>query len=364
MPVRNENLGRRRYRAKKRNPRHRCNPRGHWAHVSSRVRDGRYAFVPPDDDGLFVALMWGIIGRAQKRYGVQVAIAVVVSNHLHLLVRSDRPGAVSTFMQYTVSNLARLTNRTYGTSGPVFDGPFRMTTLLDREAEEFWFAYVMAHMTKEGIVPSPNQWIGLQCVDHLLNGTQPRGLWFDFDAWDNKGRPTDRKPFLRAVEVQLTPLTGWERWPAERYRAFCQRVFDDIVADHAEKQFVGLAAALAVPPTYVPPEVKRSRCPAFSAMGPLADELLKAAYTARRDGAGAVMAAVAKVVEQGRAAVTHHDADPEHPWTDLPDGFDYPALLNDAFDDAPIVGPFLPPDAPWPFWPAEWGEPPRALADG
>ena len=50
--------------------------------------------------------------------------------------------------------------------------------------------------------------------------------------------------------------------------AFCQRVFDDIVADHAEKQFVGLAAALAVPPTYVPPEVKRSRCPAFSAMGP------------------------------------------------------------------------------------------------
>ncbi|MHC4838584.1 MAG: transposase [Planctomycetota bacterium] len=192
--------------AKKRNPRHRCNPRGHWAHVSSRVRDGRYAFVPPDDDGLFVALMWGIIGRAQKRYGVQVAIAVVVSNHLHLLVRSDRPGAVSTFMQYTLSNLARLTNRTYGTSGPVFDGPFRMTTLLDREAEEFWFAYVMAHMTKEGIVPSPNQWIGLQCVDHLLNGTQPRGLWFDFDAWDNKGRPTDRKPFLRAVEVQLTPL--------------------------------------------------------------------------------------------------------------------------------------------------------------
>ncbi len=72
LPALNDNLGRRRYRARKRNPRHRCNPRGHCAHVSSRVRDGRSAFVPPDDDGLFVALMWGIIGRAQKRYGVQV----------------------------------------------------------------------------------------------------------------------------------------------------------------------------------------------------------------------------------------------------------------------------------------------------
>ncbi|MCB9536580.1 MAG: hypothetical protein H6704_09975 [Myxococcales bacterium] len=76
------------------------------------------------------------------------------------------------------------------------------------------------------------------------------------------------------------------------------------------------------------------------------------------------MAAVAKVVEQGGAAITHDDADPERPWTDLPDGFDDPTLLNDAFDDAPIVGPFLPPDAPWPFPPAAWGELPRALADG
>jgi hypothetical protein len=56
--------------------------------------------------------------------------------------------------------------------------------------------------------------------------------------------------------------------------------------------------------------------------------------------------------------------DPEHPWSDLPDGFDYPPVINDAFDDAPIVGPFLPPDAPLPKWPAKWGDPPRVIGDG
>jgi hypothetical protein len=365
MPALNENLGRRiRYRAKKRNPRHRCMLRGHWVHVSSRVVRGRYAFVPPEDGGLFVLLMWGIIGRAQIRYGVDVAIAVVASNHLHCLLRSDRPGAVSAFMQYVKSGFARLTHKTYETSGPVWDGPFRASTILDVEAEEFWFAYILAHLTKDGVTPRPNQWPGLQCVDHLLNGTSSRGLWFDYQAWDSKGRPDDRTPFYREVIVKLTPLTGWERYPAERYRAFCEKVFDDVVADHADKHFVGVPAALAVSPMHEPAEVKRSRCPAFSAMGPLADELLKAAYEARREGTGAVMAAVAKVVEQGRAAVTHEDADPEHPWSDLPDGFDYPPLINDAFDDAPIVGPFLPPDAALPKWPAKWGDPPRVIGDG
>ncbi len=351
--------------ARKRSPRHRCMLPGHWIHVSSRTVHGRYAFVPPQDEGELRSMMWGVVGRAQTRYHVDIAYGVVTSNHFHFILRADRPGAISTFMQYVKAGFARLTHKTYETSGPVWDGRFRSSTILDAEAEVWWLRYCMAHMTKEAIVPRPNMWPGLQCVDHLLEGTQPEGLCFDDVAWTMAKCPKDKRPFFRKVKVRIHRLTGWEQEPLHAYQAFCRQMFDDIVAEHAERQFFGLDAALALPHTFVPTEVKHSPCAAFSAMGPQSKELLKAAYEARGEGVAAVLEAVRTVARDGHtAAARAAGCDPDCPWRLLPEGFDWPPLINDALDDPPIVGPFLPPDAELPFWPKGWGPPPRVIGDG
>ncbi len=310
-------------------------PPGGWVHVSSRTQHGRFAFVPKSD--LFTALCWGFVGRGMARYGVQVAAFELLSGHFHIMVRAGRPAAISSFIQYLKSNLARLTHEWNGTSGTVWEGPFRSSVLLDDEAEAYWLAYICAHGVKEKIVSDPALWPGANSIRALTDGAPIHAVWFDRPVWHRAGRPADRTPYYDAVEVKLTPLSRWEGAPPKAYRDHCRAMVDDIIEQHAAGPFSGAASAVAMSATFVPGSVKKTRNRPFSAHGLMAGQLIRAAGDARHAAAGASADALADIVRHGYLAWRAQGGE-------VPHGTDFTAHVNDALDRQPIVGPFRPDD--------------------
>lgn len=173
-----------------------------------------------------------------------MAAFVLLSNHLHALLRAARGDAISHFMQYIKAGLARLTHEYNGTHGPVWDGPLRSSNLLDDEAEMWWLRYILEHGVKENLVSSPMLWPGPQTASHLYNGESLDAAWLDRVAWNDAGRgPMDAH--LRPVPFKLTPLTGYAGRPTE-WRQTCRRLIDEIVDDHVQETFLGPADSESV----------------------------------------------------------------------------------------------------------------------
>ena len=317
----------------RRAPRHRVMLPNHWVHVSARTQQGRFAFVPVNAE--FTARCWGILGRGMRRYGVQVAGFVLPSNHFHCLCKAARPAALSHFIQYVKAGLARLTHEFNETSGTVWDGSFRAMTLLDDEAEAYWLRYVLGHFTKDGILAAPGAWPGPNCIAALTEGKPIVAWWFDRVAWHAAGCPPDRLAFMRDVKVTLTPITVF-RGRVSTYREWCSALVNDIIAQHADRHFLGLPAALAIPVSHIPDTVKQSRCPCFSAHGESSKELIETAYEGRAEGIGAVMEALHRLTTSGHRVLRDKDK------YSHPDGVDWPALINDVLNTRPIVNTFMP----------------------
>ncbi len=296
-------------------------PSGAWVHLSARTLQGRYAFVPRD--ALWTGRAWGLVAVAQEKYDVELCAFQLMSNHYHALVRGPDRAAVSQFAQYVEAGLARLTHEYHGTHGTVFDGRFRSTTLLDDESALWWLRYILAHGTKESIVPSPKAWPGPQSATALADGTPVVGLRLDRARYnkaraEEPGTPIHRADFMQELPVQFTPLDAWAGDP-NGWRRTCDDLVTSIVVEHALSRFLGAEAAAAMAADFVPTATKRSRATVFDARGPKAIELLREAKAARRLAIEASEEALIRMVQAGRRAAGG-----------LPDGISWPALIADA----------------------------------
>ena len=304
-----------------------------WVHLTTRTLDGRYAFLPKNKD--FTARVWGIVGMAMKRYGVQVSMVVLLGNHYHMLARACGRNAISLFMQWVNSRLAGLTNELNDTRGTVWDHHYASRNLLDDEAIDWWFRYGLSHATKESICPSPTLWPGPHSAQAHLSGEPVAGAWLERPRWVKAGKPEDRAPFLIPVEVTLTPLPRWERRPASEWQAHCRAVVDDIVLEYAHLNFVGVSASLERGVHYRPETLKRSTNRTFDARGPSREELLADHYKARRESISALLDLNRRLIQAGHTALLDggDDATP-------PEGTDWHPLLADALEDRAIIAPF------------------------
>lgn len=221
---------------------------GHWQHVSARTQQGGYAFENFDPE--FIARVWGYVSIANARYGVQLAVFVLMGNHFHALIQAKRSRRVSLWCQYVKSNLARLTHEFHGTAGTVWDGPYRHTNLLTEYAELANFRYICAHSIKEGLTNHPGalrtfgatpHWgdasfgqPGPNCIDALLNGTPIEGIWLDRDGLRVARKRDPKAPtaaYLHKIPVELTPLSAGHQ-STQTWRHICQDTIDAILADY------------------------------------------------------------------------------------------------------------------------------------
>ena len=298
-----------------------------WVFISSRTRDGQFLFSEFDDRD--TARVAGLYVVAMRRYGVQVAAHVLMSNHMHCLMRAKRGKRVSLAMQYVKAGIARIVKRKHGTEGPIWGGPFHHQNCLDDDAELDRFRYLISHGNKEGLVADPADWDLPHSVDALTGDG-----WLTGKAYDKAAA------VYRRVRARLTPLTPWMSRPWSEWRDEVKGMVAGLTADCVQARRAQGLEPLPVghrrldgtrrrpkvhrrrDHRYRPPELKRSYNRVFRAQSSDAERLLRDAYEARYAAIDSALAASEVLVVHGGGLAV-----------ELPDACQWPPFATEAMGD-------------------------------
>lgn len=241
---------------------------GDLIEVTTRTFQGRLLLRPSPQVNEIVL---GVLGRALARgLGVGVVAFVFMSNHYHLLLRVPHVKALSEFVNYINSNIARKVGRLHGWRDRFWGRRYRGIQVVDDISAEERLRYVLSHGAKEGLVARPGQWPGAHCHEALLEGEPLEGVWFDWTSSYNqrrRGKEVDPYAFSIRYPVPLVPLPGWEGFSEAERRSRCAAMVADIERDtRAQNRALGRRAAgvrfvLNQEPHSMPEEVKRAPAP-------------------------------------------------------------------------------------------------------
>jgi REP element-mobilizing transposase RayT len=251
--------------------------------VTQRTFQGRFLLKPsrPLND-----LIVGALARAADRFPVDVVYPAFLSNHFHLLLRSETQKALSDFMEYFTSKVAREVCRLYGWQGCVFPHPYKVREISGEEAAQVErLRYLMAQGVKEGLVASPLDWPGVHGAEALLNDQPIPGSWHDRTAEYNarrNGRQVNPETFVQRESLKLAPMPCWEHVsPAKR-----RQLAADLVREVEElgrierqgRQVLGRREVLAASPHQRPETFEARPVPRFHAIRREVRQRLAEAY--------------------------------------------------------------------------------------
>jgi REP element-mobilizing transposase RayT len=209
----------------------------------------------------------GVVGaavaRAQGRHGVQVMALVVMSNHLHLLVRTPRLN-LAVFMRDVKSAIGRDMNLLYGRVGTLWSRRYDVQDVLDDGAALDRALYTLCNPAQAGMVEDGSAFgrarlaYGLDAEDEL------DFEYLDRTAWHRAGRPDDLGPFFRGARLRLSPLPALEASARTALSDAARRHDDDIRRDRqtdGKRRVLGLRRLATTAPFDRPAHPKRGRRP-------------------------------------------------------------------------------------------------------
>src|SRR5262245_62027418 len=126
---------------------------GAWHHVMNRTAGGGDVFTTTRDTEFFL----DGLGEASRRYATEVHAYCLMSNHFHLLVRSQ-DGRLSDFMRLVVGRFTRLWNIDRKTDGAVFRGRFA-SKLVDGDSHLMeCLRYIHLNPVNAGLTSDADVW--------------------------------------------------------------------------------------------------------------------------------------------------------------------------------------------------------------
>jgi|CXWL01.1.fsa_nt_gi REP element-mobilizing transposase RayT len=216
-------------------------------------------------------LILGILGRAQRIYGLEIHALVFLSTDYHLLVTARDARQLSLFMGYVNSNVARGVGRLIGWSDRFWGRRYEAIPVSSEDAAQLSrLRYLLSNGVKEGLVVRPEDWPGAHSVDALLGVGLLEGTWIDRTRWHEARRSrksSDAKEFATTERVVLTPLPCLQHIDAEVRRQVVRDLIDSIVEEGAAlrrasgRPPLGVEAILLQEPTSRPAAVERSPAP-------------------------------------------------------------------------------------------------------
>ena len=187
---------------------------------------------------------------------VEVFAVVVMSNHLHLVVRA--PGKnLAAFMGYFLARVAQTLNLLLGRVGPVFPRRYDAQPVLDEEAAAGRIRYVLENPKTAGLVRCFTEWPGFVAVAGLHEGDELETKYFDRTGWQLAKRPNERMRFWRRGRLRLSRLPGMESLSRAAYLATVKSWCDSRPADRC----LGVEGVLDADVNQRPKKPKRSRRP-------------------------------------------------------------------------------------------------------
>ena len=241
-------------------------PAGSLVEVTARTVGGRYLLVPSEE---LNAGIWAVLGRALSKYPVELHAVAFMSNHWHALVTVADALALSRFVQYVHSNVARLVHRLRDRDGSVFGKAAYI--IVGPAAEEARLRYVLSQGVKEGLVRRCVEWPGVHSARALLLEGVCVGRWEDRrrarTLRAGGGRGGGREPLRGEIEVvypiDFAPLPSWRALDTgERLRRLMAIVNEiEVSARASHSSVLGIHGILARDPASRPADLKRRSAP-------------------------------------------------------------------------------------------------------
>jgi putative transposase len=168
--------------------------------VTRRCSERRFFLKP---SATVNAIFLYVLALAARRYGVQIHVACVLSNHYHLLL-TDRAASLPAFMQYLDSLVARATNASLGRWEGFWASAASYSAVAHGSPEDVVrkAAYVLANPVAAGLVRCGRQWPGLWTAPELVGTTKLTAVrpkvFFSADGY-----------LPESVEIELTTPPGF-----------------------------------------------------------------------------------------------------------------------------------------------------------
>lgn len=220
-------------------------------YITNRTIEQRF-WLKNDADIIDLAETW--LARAALLFGIKIYFFIIMDNHFHLAISSPLGKRISNFMAYFKSRLAWDINRIRGREGPLWKRRFDAAPILDAEAALERLAYtllnpVAAHMCRK-VTTSPVP----SAARMILCGEKRRLRYFDRSAWHRAGKPKDKAPFFKAIELKMEVLPALADYDEETRTAIIQ----EAIANHPSNQKVFRCAHRNFAPRSRPKHPKRS----------------------------------------------------------------------------------------------------------
>lgn len=241
--------------------------------ISSRVLLGLLLMRPSKEVN---DIILGILGRAQRLYGVRLHSFIFMSNHFHILATVDDPKQMARFCRFLKSNIARELGDIYDWKEKYWGRRYHSASLALTEEDQLnRVSYIFDNGCKEGLVASPLDWPGVTSAHALCRGESTlTGTWYDRSAQYRASLRGKHQLFPVKETVHLTPLPFLEEWTAEQQRNFYTELVRDIEQKtalmHKENgtKPLGAEAILRQNPHSKPENFKASPAPPFHAVNP------------------------------------------------------------------------------------------------
>jgi REP element-mobilizing transposase RayT len=193
-----------------------------FAHMAKLANQRKRAFAPTLELHTIKRIARGLVGsalaRAQERYGVEVFALTVMSNHLHLVVRTPRKN-LARFMAFFKARVADSINRITGKRGPLWARRYDAQPVLDDRAVAGRIAYTLDNPVSSNLVSDLEHWPGLNIAAGVADSDELPFEHLDCSAWHRSKRPDDLAPFFRTATLRLSKAPASVSMPAELYRA-------------------------------------------------------------------------------------------------------------------------------------------------
>ncbi len=247
---------------------------GALVEITLRTIQGRY-LLRPDRGGRVNEVVLGVLGRAQRLYGLPIMGVSVLSTHLHLLAYPKDAKQLGSFMRHAGGNLSKEIGLLHDWPGKLWSRRYRGILISEDEEDQIArLRYLLAAGVKEDLVERAIDWPGVHSARALSRGHPLRGWWYDRSresAARRRGERPGRYKYASEETVTLDPLPCWRHLPIQKIRRRVTDLIRDIEREAAaerlrsNKPVRGADAVMATDPQYRPEKLERSPAPDFHA---------------------------------------------------------------------------------------------------
>jgi hypothetical protein len=260
---------------------------GALVEVTCRTFQSRLLLRPSP---LLNEIFLGVLARAHRltKRTVGVCAFSCLGNNYHLVLHTRYAEALSRFMEYFNSNLAREIVRMTGWTDKVWSRRYQAIVISEEEgAQVERLRYVLAHGVKEGLVGRIQEWPGAHCVKPLLGDGRVQGTWFNRTqeyAARQRGEEVDARRFAEEETLILERLPCWAGLTPELYQVRIAEMVKTIEAEaeavrsQRARELLGAEQILRQDPQTRPNRSKKSPAPFFHAFSKKVRQELYDAY--------------------------------------------------------------------------------------